>query len=70
MKPEQLEPYFSRWEKKWHDDGGKDINNPKIAGKFVRDAGVLVYVMPKEVVVGEAPLPAVLQFDGPGAGKR
>src|SRR6266446_6237232 len=35
MKPNALEPYFSKWEAKWHDSDGKDINNPKIPVKFV-----------------------------------
>lgn len=43
MAPAQLEPYFAKWERKWHDAGGKDINNPKIAGKFVREHGSLIY---------------------------
>jgi len=43
LKPEQLEPYFSKWEKKWHDSGGKDINNPKIPLKFVAGHGELFY---------------------------
>ena len=43
LKPEQLEPYFSKWETKWHDDGGKDINNPKIPVKFVIERGILFY---------------------------
>ncbi|MDX2042705.1 MAG: restriction endonuclease [Acidobacteriota bacterium] len=43
LKPEQLEPYFSKWEKKWRDDGGKDINNPKIPLKFVVEQGLLYY---------------------------
>lgn len=43
MKPADLEPYFQAWEQKWHDDGGKDINNPKIPVKFVRENGALVY---------------------------
>ncbi|MBN4050201.1 hypothetical protein JYT28_00435 [Desulfobulbus sp. AH-315-M07] len=30
MSPDQLEPYFGHWERKWHHDGEKDINNPKI----------------------------------------
>lgn len=42
MTPEQLEPYFSQWEAKWHATG-KDINNPKIPLKFVIDHGELVY---------------------------
>jgi len=28
---------------KWHDDGGRDINNPKIPIKFVKRVGKLVY---------------------------
>jgi hypothetical protein len=43
LKPEQLEPYFSKWEAKWRDSGGKDINNPKIPLKFVTERGKLFY---------------------------
>lgn len=43
LTPEALEPMFSRWEKKWHDDGGKDINNPKVPVSFIRQNGELVY---------------------------
>jgi hypothetical protein len=43
LTPEDLEPYFTKWEKKWKDDGDKDINNPKIPIKFVREVGKLVY---------------------------
>ncbi len=42
----QLDPYFSRWETKWHDSGGRDINNPKIPVKFVMTHGVLSYSKP------------------------
>ena len=42
MTPERLEPYFTKWEQKWHADGGKDINNPKIPLKFVTELGTLV----------------------------
>lgn len=38
MSPEDLEPYFSAWEKKWKENR-KDINNPKIPLKFVRKNG-------------------------------
>jgi hypothetical protein len=44
LTPSQIEPYFTRWAKKWVDDGNKDINNPKIPLKFVREAGKRVYV--------------------------
>jgi hypothetical protein len=43
MRPARLEPYFSKWEKKWHESGGKDINNPKIPVRFVQDNGKLVH---------------------------
>ena len=43
MAPERLEPYFTKWETKWHADGGKDINNPKIPVKFVKENGELFY---------------------------
>ncbi len=43
MPPHKLEPYFSKWESKWHEDGGKDINNPKIPLKYVREVGELIY---------------------------
>jgi restriction endonuclease PvuII len=43
MKPAMLEPYFSKWETKWHESGGKDINNPKIPVKFVIQQGELIY---------------------------
>ena len=38
---DDLEPYYTEWEKKWHDDGDKDINNPKIPLKYVREVGDL-----------------------------
>lgn len=43
LGPDDLEPYYSKWEKKWHDDGNKDINNPKIPLKYVRDVGDKIY---------------------------
>lgn len=43
VEPALLEPLFSRWEAKWHADGGKDINNPKIPVGFVMETGTLVY---------------------------
>jgi hypothetical protein len=39
MTPQALEPLFSKWERKWHADGGKDINNPKIPLDFVSKHG-------------------------------
>lgn len=43
MPPAALEPYFTKWVKKWHADGGKDINNPKIPLDFVEHNGTLLY---------------------------
>ena len=39
LTPADIEPYF----KKWADDGNKDINNPKIPQKFVRETGKCIY---------------------------
>lgn len=49
LTPQDLEPYYVAWEKKWHDIGGKDINNPKIPLKYVRDKGKLLYHCDKGV---------------------
>ena len=35
LPPEDLEPFYTKWETKWHHDNGKDINNPKIPLKYV-----------------------------------
>jgi hypothetical protein len=43
MDPAQLETLFTHWEQKWHRDGGKDINNPKIPVGFVVLNGKLVH---------------------------
>ena len=43
MTPDLLEPYFDKWEKQWHEKGGRDINNPKINLKFVLNNGELFY---------------------------
>ena len=39
----ELEFYCTKWESKWHNDGGKDINDPKIPLKYVLEHGALVY---------------------------
>ena len=43
LTPKDLEFYYQKWIKKWHDDGGKDINNPKIPLKYVEEKGTLIY---------------------------
>jgi len=42
LRPRNLDPYYDKWEAKWHSDGGKDINNPKIPLKFVEKIGSLL----------------------------
>ena len=43
LTPADIEFYYNKWETKWHADGGKDINNPKIPLKYVRDHGTQLY---------------------------
>ena len=43
LEPADLEFYFTKWGKKWHVDGGKDINNPKIPVTYVIERGKLLY---------------------------
>lgn len=43
LSPENLDPYYVKWEEKWHADGGKDINNPKIPLKYVLEHGSVIY---------------------------
>jgi len=44
LKPEHMEPFYQRWEQKWHDDGGKDINNPKIPLTYVMANGEVIWL--------------------------
>ena len=43
LTPDILEHYYSKWERKWNESGGKDINNPKISLKFVVENGKLIW---------------------------
>lgn len=43
LTPQQLESFYTKWETKWHADGGKDINNPKIPLRYVIEHGELLY---------------------------
>lgn len=43
LTPVQMEPFYAKWEKKWHNDGGKDINNPKIPLTYVQNNGTLIF---------------------------
>ena len=43
LTPENMETYYTRWETKWHAEGGKDINNPKIPLTYVAKIGELLW---------------------------
>lgn len=46
LEPSDLEDMYIKWEEKWHTDGGKDINNPKIPLKYVMEKGKLISGIP------------------------
>lgn len=46
LEPSALEELFTRWEQKWHDEGGRDINNPKIPLFYVEKHGLRVWPPP------------------------
>jgi transcriptional regulator with XRE-family HTH domain len=54
LKPKDLEYYYSKWEIKWKADGNKDINNPKIPLKYVKENGKLIYKMDKDNIFKKA----------------
>jgi hypothetical protein len=43
LTPEKMEYFYSKWEKKWYDDGEKDINNPKIPLTYVKENGATLF---------------------------
>ena len=43
LKPIQLESLFEKWDAKYHDLGGQELNNPKIPLSLVIDRGELIY---------------------------
>jgi hypothetical protein len=43
LTPSEMEYWYTRWERKWHADGGKDINNPKVPLTYVREHGELLH---------------------------
>ena len=43
LNPQDLEPYYIKWEAKWYADNKKDINNPKIPLSYVRKSGKVLY---------------------------
>lgn len=44
MTPAHMEPFYTKWEEKWHMDGGKDINNPKIPLAYIMQHGEVVWL--------------------------
>jgi hypothetical protein len=38
-----MEHWYTNWETKWHNDDGKDINNPKIPLSYVEKNGKLLF---------------------------
>lgn len=57
LTPAQMKPWMDAAEKKWHDDGGKDINNPKIPLKFVLANGTQLWKGPLVPPAAAAPPP-------------
>ncbi len=55
MPPEKMEEFYSRWEKKWHDSGGKDINNPKVPLSYVQKNGKLIFVSDESIMTTIVP---------------
>ncbi len=55
LKPVDLEPYYTKWENKWHSSGGKDINNPKISLTYVKEHGELIYACSHEAMTTPIP---------------
>src|SRR5580658_1777135 len=39
LTPQAMEAFYKKWEMKWHADGGKDINNPKVPLAYVEQNG-------------------------------
>ncbi len=49
VNQEKMEHWYAKWDAKWHADGGKDINNPKIPVSYVVEHGVLRYGIPPQI---------------------
>ena len=43
LKPDAMEYWYQKWSAKWNADGGKDINNPKVPLRYVREKGTRLY---------------------------
>jgi hypothetical protein len=58
LTPKDLEPYYESWINKWHADGGKDINNPKIPLKYVRAVGKSIFKLAPIILCAPVAVPA------------
>ena len=54
IEPKGMEHWYSAWERKWHEDGGKDINNPKVPVTYVMEHGQLQWGMPPNLATRRA----------------
>lgn len=43
LRRDTMEFWYAKWLQKWHGDGGKDINNPKIPLTYVVEHGELLW---------------------------
>lgn len=43
MEADGMEHWYAKWEQKWHGDGGKEINNPKIPVTYISQHGRLLW---------------------------
>ncbi|HXX20188.1 MAG TPA: hypothetical protein VEJ46_12365 [Candidatus Acidoferrum sp.] len=55
LGPDTLAIFFDKWERKWHEEGGKDINNPKIPVSFVVENGELLHGQKPPLSTSEPP---------------
>jgi Restriction endonuclease PvuII len=51
LRPIYMEPFYTKWGNKWQNDGGRDINNPKIPVKYVVEHGELLYGTSPDIYV-------------------
>lgn len=49
LNPADMEYWYKKWEEKWHGDGGKDINNPKVPVSYVIEHGIKLYGDPPQI---------------------
>jgi hypothetical protein len=62
VTPKALAVFYDKWNAKWTESGGKDINNPKIPLAFVVKNGELLY--------GAPPSPGTVEGPAKDAGKE